>query len=320
MNRDTVRPLIIALLCVLAIGLATATLDSAVVEPSDGGGIGGGDEGLGVSPNDEGERDVLVPLSGERGPLPNGTSAPRACYPVLRTPPAILTLVGAFAVVGFVLYRKAGILAPTAFFGTFGLLTFLLYNYLASCPGLEEESEAGAPGLIGFPNGSLPTGGAGGFGQGTGVAQSPPSLALTLLLGVALVAAVVVLVNATSGDEVVEPPTETGPDRAETSAVARAAGDAADRIEAHADVTNEVYRAWREMTRHLDVERPESSTPAEFASAAVEAGLAREDVDDLTRVFEEVRYGGRDPSGDREERAVAALRRIEAEYAEGGDE
>jgi hypothetical protein len=71
------------------------------------------------------------------------------------------------------------------------------------------------------------------------------------------------------------------------------------------------------MTRHLDVPNPESSTPAEFAAVAVEAGIDREDVEELTALFEAVRYGGESPTEDRERRALEALRSVE-EYADDG--
>nr|WP_303647825.1 DUF4129 domain-containing protein [Haloarchaeobius amylolyticus] len=102
------------------------------------------------------------------------------------------------------------------------------------------------------------------------------------------------------------------------AAVGAAAGRAADRLEDTTAVDNEVYRAWREMTTHLDVPDPQSSTPAEFAEAAVAAGMTREQVDELTALFEEVRYGGEAPTSDRETRAIDALRAIEAAHATGG--
>jgi hypothetical protein len=71
------------------------------------------------------------------------------------------------------------------------------------------------------------------------------------------------------------------------------------------------------MTEALDVDRPASSTPAEFASAAVAAGVDEEPIDELTAVFERVRYGGEDATADRERRAVAALRRIEERHGGG---
>jgi hypothetical protein len=97
--------------------------------------------------------------------------------------------------------------------------------------------------------------------------------------------------------------------------VAQAAGRAADRIEEETGVDNEVYRAWREMATLLGAERPETSTPGEFADDAVAAGMDPEDVDELTRLFEAVRYGDSPPTEEREQRAVTILRRIEATYA-----
>jgi hypothetical protein len=83
-------------------------------------------------------------------------------------------------------------------------------------------------------------------------------------------------------------------------------------------VENEVYLAWREMTGHLDVPRPETSTPAEFATAAEAVGMNDAHVEELTELFREVRYGGAAPTEDREQRALAALRDIESTY--GGND
>jgi len=55
------------------------------------------------------------------------------------------------------------------------------------------------------------------------------------------------------------------------------------------------------------------STPGEFAEAAIEAGLDEDDVGQPTQLFEEVRYGKRDPES-REERAIEVFRAIEAAY------
>jgi hypothetical protein len=70
------------------------------------------------------------------------------------------------------------------------------------------------------------------------------------------------------------------------------------------------------MTDHLEIPNPESSTTGEFAHAAIDAGMDRDDVMALKGLFDEVRYGTADPSIDREERAVEVLRRIEDAYAE----
>jgi len=48
--------------------------------------------------------------------------------------------------------------------------------------------------------------------------------------------------------------------------------------------------------------------------------MDREDVDHLTGLFAEVRYGGADPTSDRERAAVETLRRVEATYATEEDD
>ena len=71
------------------------------------------------------------------------------------------------------------------------------------------------------------------------------------------------------------------------------------------------------MTAALDVDSPGTTTPREFQRTAVEAGMDRSDVAELTELFESVRYGGLEPTDERERRAVETLRRIESDY--GGD-
>lgn len=111
-------------------------------------------------------------------------------------------------------------------------------------------------------------------------------------------------------------PEESGEEEPEESAaVAEAAGRAADELE-ETTLSNAVFRAWQEMTDALDVEKPETTTPAEFEDIAVEAGLAREDVATLTELFREVRYGDAPATEAREERARTALRRIEETYTD----
>jgi hypothetical protein len=166
----------------------------------------------------------------------------------------------------------------------------------------------------------LPSGGGGGgFGEGAGRRVSAPTAVLGIVLVVALLGSFLLLLVSTGDEEAdasdVDDPVEE-PTPPDVAALGRAAGAAADRIEDDADVDNEVYRAWAAMTRHLDVPNPRTSTPAEFAAAAVDAGMTREDVTELTDLFETVRYGGEAPTEDREARAVAALRRIEAAYAD----
>lgn len=74
--------------------------------------------------------------------------------------------------------------------------------------------------------------------------------------------------------------------------------------------TNEVYRAWWEMARRTEVSQATSRSPAEFATAAVEAGMNPDAVTELTRLFRGVRYGGASITDETERRATAVLDRI----------
>lgn len=104
---------------------------------------------------------------------------------------------------------------------------------------------------------------------------------------------------------------------APAAAVGAAAGRAATEIESVSkeNLENEIYRAWREMVTLLPVESPQTTTPREFETAAVEAGIEHSDVSDLTDLFEAVRYGTLETTRAREERAIDTLRRIESTYA-----
>jgi len=162
----------------------------------------------------------------------------------------------------------------------------------------------------------------GGFTQWT----PPISLVVSALI-LALGGAFVFLFVRTGEYESLDANDQLDEESIDLTQVGEAAGDAADRIESEAEVSNEVYRAWREMVQHLNVSDPDTTAPDEFEAYAISAGMDPTDVSELTQLFEDVRYGEFDP-GEREERAVAALRRIEAAYADdeesatdnGGDE
>lgn len=107
---------------------------------------------------------------------------------------------------------------------------------------------------------------------------------------------------------------QTLPEATPGDEVAIVAGATADRIQSddEAAVENEVYRAWKRMTELLDVAEPATSTPGEFAAAAIDAGFEPAAVDELTSLFETVRYGPTTASDLEAERAVAILRRLES--------
>jgi hypothetical protein len=171
-------------------------------------------------------------------------------------------------------------------------------------------------------DGALEEGGEPGEGEGDSQLSIPtgPLLGILALLTAVFVGGLFLSRDengTTTGTEPMpENATVTGSDAV---AVGSAAGRAADRIDDGTAVENEIYRAWREMTDPLDVDRPETSTPREFAGAAVDAGLERDDVEELTRLFEDVRYGDVEATEGMEARAVSVLRRVEAAYADGTD-
>jgi hypothetical protein len=293
--KDTTRTATVAALVVVAVAVAAASLDTTVV-PERGGAEGP------VSGNGSGQGGLLPP--------PPETT-PVAGEP-FRVPfvGEILTVLAAIAAVGFVaeavVYRR-GALSIIAAVAVLLALLLLLFQFL-SAPETPQAMGPGEGVLFG-------EGGGGGEAETTQPGRPPPALVLVVGVGVAGVVREVVGIGGGDADD----DGGDGGDSASTAAVGRAAGRAAHRLEAETDVDNEVYRTWREMTELLDVDDPESSTPGEFATAAVEAGLGREDVDELTRLFEEVRYGGAAPSDDHERRAAAVFRRIEARYADAED-
>jgi hypothetical protein len=322
-NRRTALTLVLAALALVAVSLAAATLDSATA--SQGGGLGLGsasDPGVG-----DGETGSVGASDGGFAPVESAEM--QVCVPFLNRPPVIFGIVGAFGVLAYALYRETETaFVPAAVVGAFGIPVVLVHALLTTCTPPESEGRSLVPPLPfeGNESSFLPAG-----SGSTGVADAAgqvttPTVALGALLLLALAGSVLLLLVSTGDDEEPLPDAEPEPpEETDVAAVGRAAGDAADRIEADADVDNEVFRAWREMTDHVAVGRPQSSTPGEFAAAAVDAGMDREDVTELTALFEDVRYGGEAATGEREERAVAALRRIEAAYADwdgggtGGD-
>jgi hypothetical protein len=287
MSAD-LRTAAVAALAVLAVAFAAATLGSTVAPEPQGLG-GGAADGSGSAP---------------AGGAPPAEEPPLGS-PVPSDVVTAIVLVALLAVLAYAL-RNRRVAVRALLVGAVAAAFLVVLADLLPTPGRLPE-----PTAIGAGNGSAPPLG------GSASAPVTPSSVLALVgLAVALVAVLVLLGRSGGGDENERVGGVGTGDGDDAAAVGRAAGRAADRIEAEASAENEVYRAWREMTGLLDVESPETSTAGEFAGAAVEAGLGREDVAELTRLFEDVRYGDRDPSTEYERRAVAVFRRIEDRYTE----
>lgn len=293
--KDTTRSAIIAWLAILAVAFAAATLNSTVIPESSGP---SGPDGRGG----DGDGGLLPPP--QSSPTPGETLQ----IPFLTEILTLLVVIAALAFIAYVIiyWREALgiILAGVALLG----LLFILFQLFSS------PAQPPSPPMMEPGNGSILGGGGGGGGSDT-TQTSPPSLILLLVLGLAFVGAVGALFRTTTDDSD-DSPGETDDGGTNAAAVGRAAGRAAARLEEAADVDNEVYRTWQEMTELLDVDDPGTSTPREFAAAAVEAGLGSDDVGELTRLFEDVRYGNQQPSNEHERRAITVFRRIEDRYAE----
>lgn len=296
--NDAIRSGLIAALALLAVALSAATLGSTVT--TDGDGPSGTGDGAG---------------DGEGGPLPepeSGSPAETVVAPYLAELLTILAVLVALVVLAYALvYRREAAKVIVAMALLIGL-AYLLFRFVADVGGEM------APPLE--PGEGTPFGGGDGDGEPTdGDDPTGPSLPAALAVFVLLIALagglVTLLGRSDASEEAGSDDAEAGSDTADAAAVGRAAGRAADRV-TDSGTENEVYRAWREMTDLLDAPDPESRTPGEFADRAVSAGISEEDVDELTRLFEDVRYGERTVSEEYERRAVETFRRIERRYAE----
>lgn len=303
------RPLIIALVAILAIALAAATLNTAVSHGSSTGSEGGG--GLFGAERPESGTDRESSSFGFQGFGGAFPVIPFPCYPFLNE----WRFFAGVAIVGgvglYLLYRWKGPLVPYAVVAALAPPGLLIHALFTACREAEEIRLT-----LPLANQTVNTSGSFTLIGSTGSGGTPVvTIGLVVLLGLALLVAVALLLVSTGDDAPPPSSAPAAPDPEQMQAIGRSAGRAADRIERDVDPDNAIYRAWKEMTDLLEVPNPAASTPAEFATAAVEAGMDPDDIDELTSLFESVRYGPKQPTEARETRAVAALRRIEADYA-----
>ena len=308
-SQEALRFVVIGLVAMAAIAVGAATITATV----DTGDLGGGE-----APQNTQEQQRQGGGGGAGEGPGNGTGMQRGgeaneenavtyttCIEPLSAWYGSLAYFGAAAMLVYLVKRRYSFGA--AFLGLYAIAPPVLLGYFLGT----DCASVGGPGL---GNGTV--GGAANATQSPVASVDVPPALILGLFGVVLVATAAVLFRA-SGDQQITTMEEEAVDEGEGADVmdlAQAAGRAADRLEEHnADVDNEVYRAWWEMTSMLDVPNPDSATPGEFAEAAVDVGLGEEDVAELTRLFEEVRYGKRDPES-REQLAIDVFRNIEDEY------
>mgnify|MGYP000114825383 CR=1 FL=1 len=298
-DRRTAAVAVLGLLAVSALVLSAATLTDAAESEGDGGWIN-------LGPDENAAGDIF---SGTID-LPIPSQYLDELWTLLAAVSVLLLLSSLIVLDPDEIIRiVAGLLVTLAGGAIIGLLMGTI--------GMDES-------LISI-NGTVTNGT--GLSLPTGESASPSSGALSPYLlgaGAFVVLIAVGLLFARSGDEdaldaLGEDKDEPGGDTERLVSLGEAAGRAAAGIAAsNVETSNAVYAAWLEMTDALDVTDPETTTPGEFAEAAVEAGMEPEHVDELTRLFEDVRYGDAPVSPARAERAEAALSHIEAAYAGDG--
>lgn len=295
MDRRRLNSAAVALLSVVVVGLAASTLGETTTRSGAPGADDGSSGGIGIG----------------GGSIAREVTTPAEPLPILT---AILIVAAVLLVLGTILFPRHTV-EQTAWAGA---VTALILGALWLFFSL-----FGA-GALPRPAGDVPDSEevdsiatSVGAGSGGGGSTVPEPLVVGLLVAGLLCLGVLGLVVRESGA-----PDRTGAtdaDEGTLAAIGRSAGRAADRIaEADAALDNEVYRAWKEMTDHLDLDSPDARTPEEFRAAARDAGMTAADVDALTDLFREVRYGGAPPTDEREVKATDALRQIEDRYAEEG--
>lgn len=295
---ERLAAVVVVALCVLALGLGAGGL-----ERSPWGNVSESDDRAGAGEGLEQPETGLGPVDGSEV----GAEGPILPTDIILALMLVLIVLGIPGLIRIGKYRVAGMVL--AFLVTL-VLFWAVVEYFGGV-GLDPSGGSGSGNVTETPtNGS------------SGPISSPGVNVTTLLLygvvGAALALAVGLVFRSSGSVELTGDEQETAAPTDEPEdpeAVAAAAGRAADYIERGPDLSNAVYRAWSEMTDALDVREAETSTPGEFAAAAVAAGMDRDDVGELTRLFEEVRYGDAEPSTEREQRAIDALRRIEGSYA-----
>ena len=263
-----------------------------------------------------------TPLEDERGgefagELGGGTGSPAetGSVPVLLELLVIVTavLVAVLCAIYFLTHRRETLVMITGILVAIFVILAVVYG-LAWLLGTDGGAASTPP--ADNETGAEETGGDDGGGSGIGAIVYGLVLVGTFftVFAVSLLYTRSPSSRDTEGESDPEPEI-TGDTADDLSGAAERAADRLASVE-RTDLDDEIRRAWLEMTQLLDVERPTSRTPGEFADAAVEAGLDSEDVAELTALFEAVRYGRFESTPEREARAVETFRRIAGDRAD----
>jgi hypothetical protein len=312
-NQKTLALTALVLLSVAAISMAAATVANVESTTGDGDGrptnplLGGGDQS--PAGNDTQRNGGSGNPFGEGNDTTDQQLELRGCNDLLSSLPGSLGYFAVMAGLIFLIRKRTSL--GFSLLAAYAITPIFLTVYFL-------RTQCGGTGT-GISNGTI------GEGNGSGPIENVgPNIPPVFLVGgfAVLFVGVAAVLYISSGSREYVPEEEDEEEEPDVADIAAAAGAAAERLEARdADVDNEVYRAWWEMTQLLNVSSPETYTPGQFADAAVELGIDKEHVDALTTLFEEVRYGHQDPES-REERAIEVFREIEKygeETAAGSD-
>jgi len=303
MNVDRLRPALVVVLGVLAISAAAASMDGATSNPTVGAGSGedsGSGDGTGNGFSDSPQAQTTNV---------DGYSFWNWLQPAL----AVIFGLGTVAYVGYVVYEiwtdgidgiRSVVLHALSTLIPAGLTWIVMFGphalSWANAP-MEPPSTSVAPGLT--------EGGGSSSAEAVDTAtQGMPALLLILGTLVTLAVVVLLLQNLLSGDDDGPAVSTGGGSDDETDLSGPVHVDTGTAM-ADVDATNDVYRAWRDLASEVDGVDLRTHTPAEVADRASERGFDQQAVRTITDLFEEVRYGQRPPTSERESRARSALDR-----------
>lgn len=307
--RDSFTAVAIALLCVLALGVGAAGLQELTDDPDSGP-----PEVEGSQEPDDPSRDSEASANSQQRLALDGDTSDDCIAGYDQNDLAILTLVFSFGVtlLAVVITRRpivGAIVLPVIFLPS--LAVMLVVTAFLGCPVPAQEAITNVQNVTVAQNVST--------GNATAPSDSNSFWGDIRLFGIMAVLALSAILMALyvqrrNSGTVGEARNYQVDSAAEE--IGAAAGKLADEIEDGASASNGVYDAWVEMTDILDIDDPETSTPQEFADAGLAAGIKRRDVEELTDLFEEVRYGTTIATQERETQALEALRRIERTYSD----
>ncbi|WP_330630265.1 DUF4129 domain-containing protein [Halocatena halophila] len=295
-NRDRLRAIGLAALLALTIAAAGATVQQPATPGSPGEGDGTSSEQVMAQNNESLTFDVSNTVLDE----------------LLGAVFGLLLIVG-LCLLAITLYREGlrSLLGPVAI----AIVAVVVVGVLLLFGGSSSLTRpTPAPGSTATTPGG--TGGVGG-GSGSATVLPEPLLVAGVVLAV-VVGALVFILYGTDRFGSLTIPTPSGQSAtAPTESTITGTPDEQPVAEYSPETPSEnaITEAWRSMATQLSLPL-ETTTPREFAEAAIEAGMDPAAVETLTDLFEATRYGTESATSAREQRAIDAHRRIDGDDPE----